>query len=228
MSKQLTLGLHIPQENTFENFISSHNHVAVEQLKNSHDIQFTYIYAGPGLGVSHLLHACCNGAPNNDAIYLDLKQLPKNPAIFEGLCDLSLCCIDHLEAVDSSATEEALFHLFNRMAAKNNRLIIANKIPCTQANIQLADLKSRLASGNSIEITEPDEQAKREILKQIAQRCGLELSDECITYMLTRHARDMSSLIEILRTLDKAAWIEQRRLSIPFIKQCLTTAPAAI
>ena len=83
------------------------------------------------------------------------------------------------------------------------------------------ELFSRLASGNSIELLEPNEPGKREILQQLAQRCGLELSSECITYMLNHHSRKMSDLIAILQQLNKAAWIEQRRLSIPFIKQCL-------
>ena len=221
MSRQLTLGLNIAQENTFENFISGANKKNVMQLQNFDNETFIYIYGASGLGCSHLLHACCNAEKNNDAIYLDLKKLPKNPGIFEGLCDLSLCCIDHLEAVDNSAIEEALFHLFNRISAKKNRLIIANKVSSMEANINLADLKSRLAGGQTIELIEPGDTDKEIILQQLAGRYGLELSKECASYLLNRHSRKMADLIKMLQRLDKAAWIEQRRLSIPFIKQCL-------
>jgi DnaA-homolog protein len=221
MRQQLTLGLNIPDENTFDNFIVTNNFDQIAQLKKFDQESFVYLHGASGLGSTHLLHACCNAEKNNDAIYLDLKSLPKNPAVFEGLSDLSLCCIDHLETVNDNDTEEALFHLFNKITAKGNRLIIANKTASNQANIRLADLKSRLGSGQSIALQEPDDTAKEMILKQLAQRCGLELSKECIAYLLTRQSRKMSDLISVLKQLDQAAWIEQRRLSIPFIKKCL-------
>ena len=221
MRQQLTLGLRIPEENTFANFIATNNKDKASRLEEFQNENFIYLHGQSGLGVTHLLHACCNAEKNNDAIYLDLRTLSSNPAVFEGLSDLSLCCIDHIEEIQSSATEEALFHLFNKIAAKKNRLIIAGKTPSNATSIKLADLRSRLGSGHSIDLEEPDDTAKELILAQLAQRCGLELSKECSSYLMNRQSRKMEHLIKLMRHLDKAAWTWQRRLTVPFIKQCL-------
>ena len=123
---------------------------------------------------------------------------------------------------------ETLFNLFNNIQAQKNRLVIAAKKPPNQLDVQLADLKSRLTSGLCLQLINPDDEDKKQILSNLAQRYGLELSRECSNYLLTHHGRNLRDLIKTLQTLDQAAWIEQRRLTIPFIKQCLAQQTQAL
>ena len=119
VSKQIPLGLYNPQQHTFENYIGNSNQHVINTLQHkTTEHPFIYIYGQPSLGRSHLLHACCNNTTNKNIIYLDLKQLPNNPAIFEGLSDLSLCCIDHIEYINCKAMEIGLFNLFNNIQAQ--------------------------------------------------------------------------------------------------------------
>jgi len=49
----------------------------------------------------------------------------------------------------------------------------------------------------------------------------LELTDEVAQYILHRAPRDMKELFLTLKRLDHVSLAEQRRLTIPFVKQVL-------
>jgi DnaA family protein len=50
---------------------------------------------------------------------------------------------------------------------------------------------------------------------------GIELSDEVISYLMTHHARNLSEQIDILQRLDGLSLSQQRRVTIPLVKQAL-------
>jgi DnaA family protein len=50
---------------------------------------------------------------------------------------------------------------------------------------------------------------------------GLELPDETAQFLLRRFPRDLPTLFALFDTLDTASLIEQRRLTIPFVKSVL-------
>jgi len=61
----------------------------------------------------------------------------------------------------------------------------------------------------------------RNILRRRARLLGIDLSDDVISYLLTHHARDLSEQIGILQRLDGISLSEQRRVTIPLVKQAL-------
>ncbi len=54
-----------------------------------------------------------------------------------------------------------------------------------------------------------------------ANQRGMQLSVEVAKFLINRQARDMASLISSLDKLDKASIREQRKITIPFIKEVL-------
>jgi DnaA family protein len=50
---------------------------------------------------------------------------------------------------------------------------------------------------------------------------GFELPEETARYMQRRFPRDMRTLYNLLDTLDTAALVAQRRLTVPFIRSVL-------
>ena len=50
---------------------------------------------------------------------------------------------------------------------------------------------------------------------------GLELPDETAQFLLRRFPRDLPTLFSLLDTLDTASLVEQRRLTVPFVKSVL-------
>lgn len=67
----------------------------------------------------------------------------------------------------------------------------------------------------------PDDAACKEILAQRAALRGLELPEPVADYLLRRCSRDLSTLLALLDRLDLAALAQQRRLTIPFVREQL-------
>ena len=65
-----------------------------------------------------------------------------------------------------------------------------------------------------------DDDKAQALVKRTKMR-GLELSDECARFLLTRLSRDMRTLLDVLDKLDHASMAAQRKLTIPFIKSTL-------
>ena len=66
-----------------------------------------------------------------------------------------------------------------------------------------------------------DEEAVTAALASRARVRGLQLPDETAQYLLRRFPRDLRTLFALFDTLDSASLIEQRRLTIPFVKSVL-------
>ena len=54
---------------------------------------------------------------------------------------------------------------------------------------------------------------------------GAENEVEVLKFLLNRLSRDMESLLETLDLLDKASIQEQRKITIPFIKEVIAAKP---
>ena len=59
------------------------------------------------------------------------------------------------------------------------------------------------------------------VLRQAADARGLFLSDEVMSYMLSRFSRDLGSLMQLLDHLDHYALQTQRALTIPLVRAML-------
>jgi DnaA-homolog protein len=115
--------------------------------------------------------------------------------------------------------EEALFKLYNER--RGNGIAVTATAPATQIGIRLPDLVSRLAALTHFSLRALDESQQRLALQLRARLRGFELPDETVVFLQRRYPRDMRRLAEILDELDAASLAEQRRLTVPFIRQVL-------
>ena len=135
---------------------------------------------------------------------------------------MALVCLDNLDAVAGNKDwEQALFHLCNRARESECRLLFSAAVAPRELNVQLADLQSRLSWGVVMQLPEPGDEDKLEILCFRAHRRGLVLSPEVAAYILARASRSLTDLMQILESLDRESLVQQRQLSIPFVRQCL-------
>jgi DnaA family protein len=90
-----------------------------------------------------------------------------------------------------------------------------------QVAFSLADLKSRLASAVVFAVRELSDDEQLDALYLRARLRGFELPPETAKFLQRRFPRDMRSLCEVLDTLDDAAFAEQRRITVPFIRDLI-------
>ncbi len=230
--KQLSLGISLNDDATFDNFFCALGNpneqalVGMKQQLTDQGEQLVLLWGEAGVGLTHLLQAACHHAESLGlhAQYLPLKDVSGfNPEhLLDGLEQLDIVCLDALEVVAGHPIwERTLFHLFNRMRDANKCLLIACHVPPAQLDIRLPDLKSRLQWGVTFRIHALSDDEKCEALALRARGRGLEMSREVSQYILKRAPRDMNELFYLLERLDEASLAEQRRLTIPFVKQTL-------
>src|SRR4249919_1679727 len=85
----------------------------------------------------------------------------------------------------------------------------------------LPDLVSRLEQCTRLSLEPLDEDARRRVLRQRAERRGLELDDAVLDYLFRRVGRDLATLTGLLDRLDRESLAAQRRITVPFLKQFL-------
>ena len=71
-----------------------------------------------------------------------------------------------------------------------------------------------------------DDDGRRAVLRDRAQRRGLVLDDASIDWLLRRKGRDLATLTALLDVLDRASLAAQRRITVPFLKETLAAGGA--
>lgn len=228
ISSQLALGLSLRDDATFENFFVGDNASVIEALNNcitGNGESFIYLWGIEGVGRSHLLQACCHEInENKSAAYLNLKEYEDfSPEILDGFDQIDLVCLDHINAVlNRDDWEEALFHFYNRAREKRKRLIVSGNTLPAQLPSNLADLRSRLAWGLTFQVKALNDAQKVVALSMRAKNRGMILPETAGQYLLYHMSRNLSELFKVLDLLEKTSLVEQRRITIPFIKSVLS------
>ncbi|WP_171035455.1 DnaA regulatory inactivator Hda [Pseudoalteromonas ruthenica] len=227
---QLALPVTLPDDETYASYFGGEDSLEVNHLKAAFEhltqqFQYTYLCGLGDSGKSHLLYATCIHAQEQglSSMLLSLSEVqPFGAQVLEGLDTLDVVCIDDLHLVaGDEAWEKALFNFFNRFNEPGKLLLISADLLPDMLNITLPDLESRLKWGTTLQIRSMSDDDKAQALTNRAKMRGLELSDDCARFLLTRLSRDMRALLDVLDTLDHASMAAQRKLTIPFIKATL-------
>jgi DnaA-homolog protein len=230
---QLTLSVQLPDDETFASFQSESNQMVVQQLTHFLDqitdvhkqVHSLYLFGLSGVGKSHLLHASCAyadtlGVTSLCLSFTELTQLSVD--VLDGLENIDLVCLDDIQLIAGNKKwQQGVFDLYNRMVEQNKCLIITGDQSVTQLKISLPDLVSRLSWGLTEQLKPLSDNEKSFALQYRAQQRGLYMSDEVASFLINRLSRDMTSLLAALEQLDQASIREQRRITIPFIKDVL-------
>jgi DnaA family protein len=207
---------------SFDNFLPGANQVAVQHLR---DLAMpgapVYLWGTSGSGKSHLLAALRQLVQQRGqrAVVFDPRgDNPLQP-------DWTLALIDDCEQLDASAQAEA-FRLFVEAANHGVQIVAAGAVPPVDLPVR-EDLRTRLGWGPVFQLQPLTEEQTRAVLRREADRRGVFLSDEVMDYLLTRFARDLQHLMQLLARLDHFAMSRSRAITVPLIRQMLDEEPAA-
>lgn len=222
--------VHLPDDETFASFYAGDNTQLLAELRNfalDQGERLFYIWGASGSGRSHLMHACCAEMDGSDAAtaYLPLNMHSMmTPEYLDGLESMALVCMDNIDAVaGDKAWETAIFDFYNRRKelADATRLIVTSNAPANQLSWCLPDLASRLSWGLTYKLAELDDSQKLSALQLRAELRGLRMPLDVARFLIKRISRDMPTLLTTLDRLDKASITEQRKLTVPFVKETL-------
>jgi DnaA family protein len=225
--RQLPLGVRIPDRAVFATFLPARNAQAAEhlaRLAKGETAGMAWVCGPAGAGKSHLLQAACAQASEKMRAgffpLADLRTL--GVEVLEGCALLDCLCLDDIEAVIGNLDwERALFGIFREIDERGARLIVSATRPPSLEQWALPDLGSRFTASMVFQLRALDEAEQQEALRLRAHTRGFELPDETSRWLQRRFPRDMRALYELLDTLDEAALVAQRRLTVPFIRSVL-------
>ena len=232
MSTQLPLALRYPPDQRFDTYVAAPAG-ALEQLRalaTQPGGDWAYLrglfLSGPsGVGKTHLLLATCaaSDAAGRRAAYLPLGAAAgRLREALEALEGNDLLALDGLETIAGHRDDEvALFDAHNRARAAGITLVYAARENPDALALGLPDLRSRLSQCTRITLEPLDDNGRREVLRQRAQRRGLVLEEAALEWLLRRVDRDLAGLTGLLDRLDRASLAAQRRITVPFLRQTL-------
>jgi DnaA family protein len=221
---QLPLALALADHASFDTFVAGDNAGAVEHVRSlaAGLADTVWLWGADGVGKSHLLQAACRAATaaQRRAMYVALPA--PSPAILVDLEHVDLLAIDDVHAIAGDlAWEGPLFVILNAFLSRSGALLLGASVPAAQCAFQLADLKSRGAGAVTYRLAPLGDEQRAAALRLHAGARGLTLDAAAADFLLKRVDRDMAALTRWLERLDRASLSEQRRLTIPFIREHL-------
>ena len=183
------------------------------------------LWGATASGKTHLLNASADFARKQGVVLhiydaMQLRQCDANE--FEGFSQCDVLAIDNLDAIVGNPQWEACFYqVINRCRDGDYRFVFAMTHKPDDLQTTLDDFRSRLQWGLMLQLPSSDDAEIRQILRRRAQLIGIELAEDVISYLMTHHARNLATQMAILRRLDGASLSQQRKVTIPLIKQAL-------
>ena len=224
--KQMALDIGLSTVPSLSSFFAGPNAAAVQHLKlwaqsATRSPVPTYLWGQGGSGKTHLLQAVHGALRDQAALVGWLDASRQVPVPFDEAWSAVVMDDVHLYNLEQQHT--AFNWFVNALTPKSGQprwVLAAGAFP--PADLALRDdLRSRLGWGHVYALQVLSDPERRAVLRQEADARGLFLSDEVMSYVLTRFSRDLSSLMQLLEHLDQYALQTQRVVSIPLIKSML-------
>lgn len=191
---------------TFDNFVvgNSNKYVyaacrGVAEDKNN-KVNPLYIYAGVGLGKTHLLNAIGNYItehfPEKKVLYITcanfvneyVKSLQGNfeekNNFKEKYRNLDVFMIDDIQFISrAEATQEEFFNTFNDLYENGKQIVIASDRPPKEISKLQERLRSRFGMGLTQDIQSPDYETRLAIVMKKAEQENYHMSDDIMNYI---------------------------------------------
>jgi chromosomal replication initiator protein len=227
---------------TFDTFvIGSFNnlaYMAAQAALNRPGITYNplFIYGDTGRGKTHLIQAIGNQFkkqyPGRKVFYLTSEKfvVDYTDSVQAGTANrfkdkyrqFDLLIMDDVQFLSKKdKTQEELFHLFNALYDTNKQIIFSSdRSPAAIPDIA-ERLKGRLASGMTIDISEPDPESRMAIVQKKAALHGVMLSPEVIEYVATSLSGSIRELEGMVNSIVCHAQVKGAAPDIAEVRQSL-------
>ena len=216
--KQIPLPIVTVAARTFDNFVVGSNAAAqAHLLALEPGAAPVYLWGPSGSGKTHLLQAVLRRAQAQGVKVAGFSAADAAPWAFDDLW--RLIALDDADRLDPEQ-QHCAFASYVQAAAQGATIIAAGSLPPVDMPLR-EDLRSRLGWGHVLALQPLSEAQARAALRRDADRRGILLSDEVLEYLLTRFARDLKSLFELLDRLDDFSLAHKRSVTVTLLRQML-------
>lgn len=226
-TRQLPLALRYPPDQRLETFVAAPAGALAQlhALAQGSGSDGLYLRGAAATGKTHLALAVCAAAEvaGRHAAYVPLRTvIGRVGEALEAFDHRDVVALDGIETIAAGRDDEiALFDFHNRARGNGVALLYTARTSPDLLPPGLPDLRSRLAQCAHVALSALDDDGRRKVLQQRAQRRGLILDTAAIEWLLKRSGRDLGSLTGLLDRLDRASLAAKRRITVPFLREIL-------
>jgi chromosomal replication initiation ATPase DnaA len=213
--QQLVLDLaHRPAQGRGDFLVAPSNEAAVAWIDRWPDwpAPGLALYGPAGSGKTHLASVW---QARSGALVLGSTDLARRAGALRWVCE------DGETALADRAAAEALFHLYNRVAAGGGHILLVGRMPPARWSLALPDLRSRLTALPAVEIRAPDDVMLSGLFVKLFRDRQLDVSGELVLYMVQRIERSCAAVARAVDALDRASLAERRPITLPLVRAVL-------
>lgn len=153
------------------------------------------LHGAAGSGKTHLGHIFADA---KGALFLEAAET-------HGLDVADLPAMSLVVDDAEQASQEVLFHLFNKVQGTAQYLVLLTNIQPIQWQVDLADWQSRLRAMRLINLPEPDDALLSAILSKLFAQRLISPSPDAVAYIANRMDRSVSAAQKIVTELEHYA-----------------------
>lgn len=225
---------------TFDNFIIGPSNqfayklckLVTDENKFGKNFNPIFIHSNTGLGKTHLLQATGHNCLelNKKIIFKTSKDFMQDyqNAIFSNRfddfnseykdCDLLL--IDDIQFLGTTdKIQEEFFHIFNDIISRNGQIIISSDVAPKDLNGIEDRLKSRFGNGIIANISVPDIETKKAIIKKKSEVYELDLNNEMINTIANYIGENVRELEGIITYIYAYQNLKEQKITLDEVKQ---------
>lgn len=231
---------------TFDNFVVGENNnfahayaLAVAESPSDGMYNPLFIYGGPGLGKTHLMHSIGNFIldKNPDAkIRCVTSEVFTNEVIAairsesqssivefrDKYRNLDVLLIDDIQfIIGKDRSQEEFFHTFNTLADSNKQIVISSDKPPKDMSTLEERMRSRFEMGLTVDISAPDYETRMAILSKKAETMNYNISTDIIEYIATNITSNIRELEGALTKIVAFSRVSKKPVDVDFAKEVL-------
>jgi chromosomal replication initiator protein len=236
---------HLNPKYTFESFVVGGNnmfaHAASLAVAESPGEIYNplYLYAGVGLGKTHLMHSIAHfilqNNPEAKVLYvtsedftnelIDSIRNGNNMAMSkfrEKYRNIDVLLIDDIQfIIGKESTQEEFFHTFEALYGAKKQIIISSDKPPKDLDILEERIRSRLEMGLIADISSPDYETRMAILRKKEDLDGYHIGDDILDYIAKNIKSNIRELEGCLNRIRAKSILEKRTITLELAEEIL-------
>lgn len=236
---------HLNPKYTFDTFVVGSNnkfaHAASLAVAESPGEIYNplYLYAGVGLGKTHLMHSIAHfileNDPNKKVLYvtsedftnevIDSIRNGNNTAMSkfrEKYRNIDVLLVDDIQfIIGKESTQEEFFHTFNALHGAKKQIIVSSDKPPKDLDILEERIRSRFEWGLIADISSPDYETRMAILRKKEELDGYFIDDKVIDYIAKNIKSNIRELEGSLNKIRAKSNLEHRDINLSMAEEVL-------
>ena len=198
-----------------------------------------YLYGGPGLGKTHLMHSVghfiLEQEPDKKVLYVTREEFTNeviesirsgNAASMTKLREkyrtVDVLMVDDVQfIIGKESTQEEFFHTFNVLHSARKQIILSSDKPPKEIETLDERFRSRFEWGLIADIQPPDYETRMAILRKNAEACGKPINEEIIKYIATNIKSNIRELEGAFNKIIAAGRLNKVDLTLALAEEAL-------